>query len=67
MNGRTLLFPMEKVFESYDSQQLRKVMVETGWKISTQDKGCYLFDSSKQFALRLDIVIIRGDWIKNHT
>ena len=63
-NARALLFPMEKVFESYVSQQLRKVMAETGWEISTQDKGHYLFDSPKQFALRPDIVIIRDDGLK---
>ena len=63
-NARALLFPMEKVFESYVSQQLRKVMAGTGWEISTQDKGCYLFDSPKQFALRPDIVIIRDDGSK---
>ena len=63
-NARALLFPMEKVFESYVSQQLRKVMAETGWEISTQDKGHYLFDSPKQFALRPDIVIIRDDGTK---
>lgn len=63
-NARALLFPMEKVFESYVSQQLRKVMAETGWEISTQDKGYYLFDSPKQFALRPDIVIVRDDGSK---
>ena len=60
-NARALLFPMEKVFESYVAQQLKKVLTDLNWEISTQDKGYYLFDSPRQFALRPDIVITRGD------
>ena len=40
---------------------LKKVMVPQGWEVSTQDKGYYLFDSPRQFALRPDIVITRDD------
>ena len=60
-NARALLFPMEKVFESYVAQQLKKVLVDLDWEVSTQDKGYYLFDSPRQFALRPDIVITRDD------
>lgn len=60
-NARALLFPMEKVFESYVAQQLKKVLRDLDWKISTQDKGYFLFDSPRQFALRPDIVITRED------
>lgn len=60
-NARALLFPMEKVFESYVAQQLRKVLADLEWEVSTQDKGYYLFDSPRQFALRPDIVITRDD------
>ena len=60
-NARALLFPMEKVFESYVAQQLKKVLVELEWEVSSQDKGYYLFDSPRQFALRPDIVITRED------
>ena len=60
-DARALLFPMEKVFESYVAQQLKRVLVDLNWEISTQDKGYYLFDSPRQFALRPDIVITRGD------
>lgn len=57
-NARALLFPMEKVFESYVAQQLKKVLNESNYQISIQDRGYYLFDvPSKQFALRPDIVI----------
>jgi 5-methylcytosine-specific restriction enzyme subunit McrC len=60
-NARALLFPMEKVFESYVTQQLRKTLVGLGWEVSSQDKGYYLFDVPRQFALRPDIVITRDD------
>lgn len=58
-NARALLFPMEKVFEAYVAQELKKALQDLKWEISTQDKGYYLFDSPRQFALRPDIVITR--------
>lgn len=60
-NARALLFPMEKVFESYVAQQLKRVLVDLNWEFTTQDRGYYLFDSPRQFALRPDIVITRED------
>ena len=63
-NARALLFPMEKVFESYVAQELRKTLFGLDWNISLQDKGYYLFDSPRQFALRPDIVITRDDGSK---
>lgn len=60
-NSRALLFPMEKVFEAYVAQELKKVLQDLNWDISTQDKGYYLFDSPRQFALRPDIVITRAN------
>lgn len=63
-NSRALLFPMEKVFESYVAQQLKKVLVDLDWEVSAQDKGYCLFDSPRQFALRPDIVITREDGSK---
>jgi 5-methylcytosine-specific restriction enzyme subunit McrC len=63
-NARALLFPMEKVFESYVAKQLKKTLADLGWEISSQDKGYYLFDSPRQFALRPDIVITREDGLK---
>ena len=63
-NARALLFPMEKVFESYVAQQLRKTLYDLDWDVSVQDKGYYLFDAPKQFALRPDIVITRKDGTK---
>ena len=61
VNARALLFPMEKVFESYVAQQLKKVLADLDWEVSSQDKGYYLFDAPRQFALRPDIVITRQD------
>ena len=60
--SRSLLFPMEQVFESYVSQQLKKVFVPDGWEVSVQDKGYYLFEEPRrQFSLRPDIVIRKND------
>lgn len=59
--ARALLFQMDKVFEAYVAQNLRKVVEDLGWDVSTQDRGFYLFDSPRQFALRPDIVITRED------
>ena len=63
-NARALLFPMEKVFESYVAKQLKKTLADLDWEVSSQDKGYYLFDSPRQFALRPDIVITREDGSK---
>lgn len=62
--ARALLFQMEKVFESYVTQQLRKALSDVDWRITSQDKGFYLFDTPRRFALRPDIVIERGDGSK---
>lgn len=60
-NARALLFPMEKVFESYVVQELKKVVNKEGWTVSAQDRGQYLFDTPRRFALRPDIVLTRND------
>ncbi|RAP74361.1 McrC family protein [Paenibacillus montanisoli] len=62
--ARALLFPMEKVFEAYVAQNLKRVLADLAWEVSTQDKGFYLFDTPRQFALRPDIVITRDDGSK---
>jgi 5-methylcytosine-specific restriction enzyme subunit McrC len=59
--ARALLFPLEKVFESYAAKNLKRVLGDLNWEISTQDKGYYLFDAPREFALRPDIVITRDD------
>lgn len=60
--SRALLFPMESVYESYIGQNMKKVLGAKGWDVSTQDKRYYLFtEPKKQFALRPDIVLKKGN------
>lgn len=57
-HAKAMLFPMEKVFEAYVAKNIKKVFGEIGWKVSTQDRGYYLFDEpTRKFALRPDIVV----------
>lgn len=59
-SSRALLFPMEKVFESYVAKEIKKVFSPDGWNVSSQDKGHYLFNTPRnQFALRPDIVVTK--------
>lgn len=55
--GWALLFPMEKIFESYVAKKMKQFYEPLGWKVSAQDQGKYLFDEPKKFRLRPDIVI----------
>jgi len=56
-----LLFPMEKIFESYVAAKLRSV-VPSGTELRTQDVRHSLFDRpAKKFKLRPDIVLTKGD------
>ena len=60
--SKALLFPMEKVYESYVAQEMKKKFMPDGWMVSSQDGGHYLFDRPRnQFALRPDIVMRRGN------
>lgn len=59
--ARALLFPMEKVFESYVAQQIKKYFIPNGWFVSTQDSRYNLFSSPQMFGLRPDIVLRRGN------
>lgn len=52
----SLLFPMEKLFESYVAQQLRKAAQPQGLRVTAQDKGKTLLN---EFNLRPDIVVRR--------
>ena len=61
--ARALLFPMEKLFEAYVAQQLKKVLPQE-WDLSAQDRGYYLFDEPSKFALRPDIVIKSNGTVK---
>lgn len=53
-----LLFPMERVFESYVAAVLRQNLDSRQYRVHVQAKGKYLFElPQKQFALRPDLVI----------
>lgn len=53
-----LLFPMERVFESYVAAVLRRNLDSRQYRVHVQAKGKYLFElPRKQFALRPDLVI----------
>lgn len=53
-----LLFPMERLFESYISFMLRKNIRNTQFKLHTQDNSHSLFSyPKKSFSLRSDIVL----------
>lgn len=62
-NARALLFPMEKVYESFVAQNMVMILGESGWDVSTQDRKYYLFEEEDRhiFALRPDIVVTRPD------
>ena len=54
-----LLFPMEKVFESYVFAQLKRQLKSTEYNVSAQHTSKYLFDTPKKFSLRPDIIVQR--------
>lgn len=63
-NARSLLFPMEKVFEAYVAKHMKKIFSSDNLEVSTQDRGHYLFSTlngkeHRKFALRPDIVVKR--------
>lgn len=53
----SLLFPMERLFESYVAETLKKLLRNVNCHIIVQDKRYYLFDDPKQFRLIPDMVI----------
>ncbi len=64
--SRSLLFPMEKLFEAYVAKHVLDLFGEKKWDVSTQDRGYHLFDeldgeSAKRFSLRPDIVLKQSD------
>lgn len=57
VHGRAILFPMEKVFESFVAKRMKEQYEPLGCQVSAQDEAYYLFDEPKLFRLRPDIVI----------
>lgn len=56
-----LLFPMEKVFESYVAGQLRGTLASPLVSLKTQDRLHHLYDNPRRFSLRPDIVVNTGE------
>lgn len=54
-NAQALLFPMEKLFETYVAHCLRQNL--SGHEVRTQVREEYLFDTPQTFQLRPDILI----------
>ena len=57
--AKALLFPMEKLFESYVARELSKVLGGE-YSVTTQEQSLWLFESPKKFSLRPDIVVRGG-------
>lgn len=55
-----LLFPMEKLFESYIAVKFKEALKDTDYTVSIQDKSYHLFDNSSKYLLKPDIVIKNG-------
>lgn len=54
-----LLFPMERLFEDYVAHYVRLAFQADGWRVTTQARGHYLFDSGGEhhFSVRPDILL----------
>lgn len=62
----SLLFPMEKVFESYVANSIKKSSLFDNFEIVIQakkDETMYLFDTPKRFKLKPDIIMKSSDKI----
>lgn len=57
--AKALLFPMEKLFESYVAKQLTKVL-SGEYSVTTQEQSLWLFEEPAKFRLRPDIVVRGG-------
>ncbi len=64
---KAILFPMEKVYESYVAKMLKRAIIEDesekwkSWTVKTQSKSKYLFDVPQMFKLIPDIILEKGD------
>ncbi|MFA5720628.1 MAG: McrC family protein [Acholeplasmataceae bacterium] len=59
--SRSILFPMEKVFEQYVASQLSRCASPYNLRIAKQERRHYLFDEPSRFALRPDIVVYQDN------
>lgn len=61
-----LLFPMETLFESYIATQLGRLLKNSQYTVSAQDRRYYLFDEpNKRFLMKPDIVIRSKEGLRN--
>lgn len=62
---KAILFPMEKVYETYVARILKKTIAGNekwkNWTVKTQSKSMYLFDEPQMFKLIPDIIMENGD------
>ncbi len=59
VNAKAILFPMEKVFESYIAQGLKRIFSGLGgWQLHIQDRSYHLCTEPVKFSIRPDIVLI---------
>lgn len=57
-DSRAILFPMERVYESYLARQVKKIFSKEGWDVKFQKSEQYLFvKPTPRFALRPDIIL----------
>ncbi len=61
--ARSILFPMEKLYEAYVAKNTERILEEYGWSVSVQDSRYHLFQENDRniFALRPDIVVTKPD------
>lgn len=52
-----LLFPMETLFESYIAVQLKRLLNNSDYTVSAQDKTHHLFENPTKFLMKPDIII----------
>lgn len=61
-SSRALLFPMERIYESYVAKHMVKEFSPDGWEILLQGKSRHLFvEPSKKFTLKPDIICTSGE------
>lgn len=54
-NVTAILFPMEKIFESYIAKMMKEHLED--WKVESQKASKYLFDEPKKFRLKPDLYL----------
>lgn len=62
---QSILFPMEKVYESFVAQKMQKVVKQkeewSDWILKAQSSGKYLFDEPQKFRLKPDLLLSNAE------